>query len=69
MMFNNGQLLMLSHPFKQIVPPYLWIELLFLSVTSFDKFCLELFNNYVQSIDMTTIYKTFYSITLVKAIW
>jgi hypothetical protein len=69
MMFNNGQLLMLSHPFKQIVLPYLWTELLFLLVTSFDKFCLELFNNYVQSIDMTTIYKTFYSITLVKAIW
>jgi hypothetical protein len=61
MMFNNGQPLTLSHPFKQIVPPYLWIEFFVMLVTSFDKFYLELFNNYVQSIDMTTIYKTFYS--------
>ncbi len=28
MMFNKGQLLMLSHPSKQIVAPYLWIEFL-----------------------------------------
>jgi hypothetical protein len=44
-----------------LVVLYLWIEFLALSVTSFDKFWLELFNNYVQSTGTTTIFMTFYS--------
>ncbi len=38
MMFNKGRLLTLSHPSKQIVAPYLWIEFLILSTTCLDKF-------------------------------
>jgi hypothetical protein len=48
MMFNKGQLLMLSHPSKQIVTPFLWIELFDLLITSPDKSSLELFNSFIQ---------------------
>jgi hypothetical protein len=43
MMLNKRQLLMLSHPFEQIVAPYLWIELFILLITSLDKSSLEQF--------------------------
>jgi hypothetical protein len=48
MMFNKGQLLMLSHPSKQIVASYLWIEFFILLITSLDKSSLEFFNNFIQ---------------------
>jgi hypothetical protein len=50
MMFNKGQLLMLSDSFEQIIAPYMWIEFLILLVTSLDKSFLELFNSYNQII-------------------
>jgi hypothetical protein len=43
MIFSKGQLLMLSHPFEQIVAPYLWIEFLVFAATHLNKSSLELF--------------------------
>jgi hypothetical protein len=48
MIFSKGQLLMLSHPFEQIVAPYLWIEFLILLATQLNKSYLELFKKSIR---------------------